>query len=501
MKAQQIKQKIDSPLQAKAKKQDSHSSILQNYKDKTAQPKSSDEKELLQGKFDTKQLASEEEEPLQQKPNNTGLPDNLKSGVENLSGYNMDDVKVHYNSSNPATLQAHAYAQGTDIYIAPGQEKHLPHEAWHIIQQKQGRVKPTTQLKGVNVNDNEGLEREADMMGRRALESGANPAQLVANLSRLSEVTQSVIQLRLKRAGLGHLVYLEGSGVIQMFRGGRLVTGLKIAYDTGEWDRAGLYLEGWILDVADYYTNGYLYDTIRLIYSVVGGHGAGTLTRVEEMIRFVQHHPEVITYITQAAPIIAVYFGVPPWAVQIALSRGATADSIGSFLSSLLIPTVLQPYVPVRHLGRSVLDRGLALTHGFASFIPGGGALVSGISRFFHGYAVNPGSLGPGVAMEGPKDALEPLYQLLSNIMPMERLHIIPAKDGGKLHDKNAVYGSAAANSIMIPSERNGAPALAIQSPTGFAESMVMNNGLVRARGVRPREGEIEHKLAGYGVA
>ncbi len=84
---------------------------------------------------------------IQKKENHTGLPDNLKSGVENLSGQNMDDVKVHYNSDKPATLQAHAYAQGTDIHVAPGQEKHLPHEAWHVVQQKQGRVQPTKQLK------------------------------------------------------------------------------------------------------------------------------------------------------------------------------------------------------------------------------------------------------------------------------------------------------------------------------------------------------------------
>lgn len=87
---------------------------------------------------------------VQKKENNTGLPDNLKSGVENLSGHSMDDVKVHYNSDKPATLQAHAYAQGTDIHVAPGQEKHLPHEAWHVVQQKQGRVQPTKQLKETN---------------------------------------------------------------------------------------------------------------------------------------------------------------------------------------------------------------------------------------------------------------------------------------------------------------------------------------------------------------
>jgi hypothetical protein len=55
------------------------------------------------------------------------LPDNVKQGVESLSGISMDDVKVHYNSAKPAQLNAHAYAQGTDIHLASGQEKHLPH--------------------------------------------------------------------------------------------------------------------------------------------------------------------------------------------------------------------------------------------------------------------------------------------------------------------------------------------------------------------------------------
>ncbi|MCA8830315.1 eCIS core domain-containing protein [Hymenobacter pini] len=82
--------------------------------------------------------------------NRTGLPDALKAGVENLSGHSLDDVRVHYNSSKPAQLQAHAYAQGTDIHLAPGQEQHLPHEAWHVVQQKQGRVQPTIQMKAAD---------------------------------------------------------------------------------------------------------------------------------------------------------------------------------------------------------------------------------------------------------------------------------------------------------------------------------------------------------------
>ncbi len=107
-------------------------------------------------------------------PNRTGLPDQLKNGVEALSGYTMDDVNVHYNSTMPGQLQAHAYAQGTDIHIAPGQEKHLPHEAWHVVQQKQGRVTPTLQMKsGVRINDDIGLEEEADRMGEKAMQRAA----------------------------------------------------------------------------------------------------------------------------------------------------------------------------------------------------------------------------------------------------------------------------------------------------------------------------------------
>lgn len=82
----------------------------------------------------------------------------------------MDDVKVHYNASEPAQLNAHAYAQGADIHLAQGQETHLPHEAWHVVQQTQGRVQPTMQLEGsVDINDDTELENEADVMGAKAL--------------------------------------------------------------------------------------------------------------------------------------------------------------------------------------------------------------------------------------------------------------------------------------------------------------------------------------------
>ena len=139
------------------------------------------EEEPIQGEFENQTSAQFQGAPAA-KPNNTGISDNLKSGIENLSGYSMDDVKVHFNSDKPAQLNAHAYAQGTDIHVAPGQEQHLPHEAWHVVQQKQGRVQATMQMKaGVPVNNDAGLENEADVMGQKALAAGQD-----------GEVTQQV---------------------------------------------------------------------------------------------------------------------------------------------------------------------------------------------------------------------------------------------------------------------------------------------------------------------
>lgn len=137
-----------------------------------------------------------EQDAIQQKENKTGLPDNLKSGIENLSGFAMDDTRVHYNSDKPAQLNAFAYAQGTDIHVSPGQEKHVPHEAWHVVQQAQGRVKPTTQLKGnVPVNDDAALEKEADMMGNNAAATPTGLGQLQLKANTINTPAVKVAQL------------------------------------------------------------------------------------------------------------------------------------------------------------------------------------------------------------------------------------------------------------------------------------------------------------------
>ena len=116
-----------------------------------------------------------------EKKNQTGLPDSLKTGIEHLSGISMNDVNVHYNSSRPAAVQALAYTRGTTIHVGPGQERYLPHEAWHVVQQKQGRVKQTTQTMGVAINDDAELEHEASLMGEKAtrITSHISPLQRI----------------------------------------------------------------------------------------------------------------------------------------------------------------------------------------------------------------------------------------------------------------------------------------------------------------------------------
>jgi hypothetical protein len=151
--------------------------------------------------------------PVQKKGNRTGLPDNLKSGIENLSGFSMDDVKVHYHSDKPAQLQALAYAQGSDIHIGPGQEKHLPHEAWHLVQQRQGRVQPTMQMKqGLAVNDAIVLENEADVMGGKALQIKVDNSleqEQTGQADNFLKISQGIVQLKtIETKGINGLTHL-----------------------------------------------------------------------------------------------------------------------------------------------------------------------------------------------------------------------------------------------------------------------------------------------------
>ena len=205
------------------------------------------------------QMPSPEQHSQNSRENKTGLPDRLKVGVENLSGLSMDEVKVHYNSAKPAQVKALAYTQGNHIHIGPGQEQHLPHEAWHVVQQKQGRVKPTIQMKGVAINDAPELESEAETMGEKALRAGVQQRQSTAQLkstdTAIAQRKENVIQLypALNAGNANEITeerYATGNGAISfgnfdsclgiVGRNGTNLTGIHLVYVDGN----GVRLDG-----------------------------------------------------------------------------------------------------------------------------------------------------------------------------------------------------------------------------------------------------------------
>jgi hypothetical protein len=141
-------------------------------------------------------------QPAPQAANRTGLPDRLKAGVEAISGLAMDDVRVHRNSPEPARLGALAYAQGSDIHLGRGQEEHLPHEAWHVVQQKQGRVAPARQMKASRINDEAGLEAEADRIGGEAAKATPMPQFELTSSLPASNPSRPVIQMQKPRGSV-----------------------------------------------------------------------------------------------------------------------------------------------------------------------------------------------------------------------------------------------------------------------------------------------------------
>lgn len=178
---------------------------IQDQSSKTTENKDSFEQQSTShnSQVATPIIQKKEIKSSEKKENLTGLPDDLKYGIETLSGTSLNDVKVHYNSREPAQLKAHAFAQGSNIHLAPGQEKHLPHEAWHVVQQKRKNIKPTLQMKGdININDDKALEKEADVMGEKALQlKNYNTldrfqSQANVNYSYTPKSTHNPIQLR-----------------------------------------------------------------------------------------------------------------------------------------------------------------------------------------------------------------------------------------------------------------------------------------------------------------
>ena len=110
-----------------------------------------------------------EQDSIQKKPNTTGMPDAVLQKMESQFNTDFSDVKIFPNSANAPKLGAAAYTQGNHIHFAPGRFNLtrpegldiLKHELKHVEQQRRGIVKPTGQLKGLPINDDPALEKEA----------------------------------------------------------------------------------------------------------------------------------------------------------------------------------------------------------------------------------------------------------------------------------------------------------------------------------------------------
>jgi hypothetical protein len=170
---------------------------------------------------------------VQEKKNNTGMPDDVLQKMENTYNTDFSNVQIYPDSIRAQELDAAAFTrssrQGHEIHFAPGQyspgttagQEMLNHELGHVIQQRQGIVKPTTSAKGLPVNDDPALEQQADRMG--PVPSHSRPG--TQNEANYKSSDSSLIQMQCKtdtssgiasgtaNAANGHKIQL---GVLQL---------------------------------------------------------------------------------------------------------------------------------------------------------------------------------------------------------------------------------------------------------------------------------------------
>ena len=126
----------------------------------------------------TRAFSVPEQAEAPQKQNKTGMPDQVLQKMESAFNTDFSTVKIFPNSSKAPQLGALAFTQGHHVHFAPGKfnptstdgQKMLAHELTHVMQQRQGIVKPTSQIKGLPLNDDPALEKHADNLGTQAIQ-------------------------------------------------------------------------------------------------------------------------------------------------------------------------------------------------------------------------------------------------------------------------------------------------------------------------------------------
>jgi len=158
------------------------------------------------------------------------LPGDLRVQMERSMGEDFSSVRVH-QGKHVNQMGALALTQGDQLHFAPGQyqpgsssgDQLIGHELAHVKQQRQGRVAATTQAKGVAVNNDTGLEAEADTWGSMAAHGEPLPGVSVT-VATGAEATQmsalrdgSAVQLKAMGAPIPVHRGATPSGVVQMF--------------------------------------------------------------------------------------------------------------------------------------------------------------------------------------------------------------------------------------------------------------------------------------------
>ncbi len=96
------------------------------------------------------------------------LPSHIRAHHEAASGVSLHDAQVFRNSPLPERWSAEALTFRNRVFLGPGKERHLAHEAWHVVQQKRNAVHAEFRIGETGVNTSARFENEADRMGARA---------------------------------------------------------------------------------------------------------------------------------------------------------------------------------------------------------------------------------------------------------------------------------------------------------------------------------------------
>ena len=122
-----------------------------------------------------------------------------KANVSKVTGVNVHDAQVTFDSPRPIQLKANATAQGLQVDIGPQQEDHLEHELGHVAQNKKQPVQANKKASnGTLINDEKDKEKYADEVDTKAKQLN-EPVQAKAsgNNSSLSN-NHGVVQAKFK---------------------------------------------------------------------------------------------------------------------------------------------------------------------------------------------------------------------------------------------------------------------------------------------------------------